>query len=478
VGQKLKYILSDLHIGAGYAREGGNHLENFMADEDLVNFLHESQHESKREQCEVELIINGDFFEFLQVPAVDQYNPASAYPKEAYLDSSQKASVQRLNIIAQGHPEIFNALSDFMHVECPQRRITIIKGNHDVNLFWPGVKSRLSETLGASGTRASLLLFADEFVSREKIYVEHGHQRAEKINCYQDFFNPRSSDDPTRLYYPPGSHFVVNAFNDLKREHWFVDHIKPPTTLIWYALHWNFEVASKTLADFIRYACVSGNNRSISDDSLFPTSEALLQDLENDDKRREISQRYANDPAFRQQFHQQIQQYLNVANVNSKEAVTLPLPQVSDDPFEMGQADQQQQQMMLHRAAEKVAKREGAKVILFGHTHYPIQKSLSNGSVYINTGSWVQDFSDALPETWEALFNGAHPFHDTPTRLPYARIEYDEDNLPTAKLLYFKKEGPVTLPPANLLLNKVGAETKNLFEKTRNWMAGNLGTGG
>jgi hypothetical protein len=65
-----------------------------------------------------------------------------------------------------------------MHVESPQRHITIIKGNHDVSLFWPGVKNHLREMLGASGARASLLRFADEFVSREKIYVEHGHQHA------------------------------------------------------------------------------------------------------------------------------------------------------------------------------------------------------------------------------------------------------------------------------------------------------------
>jgi UDP-2,3-diacylglucosamine pyrophosphatase LpxH len=478
VGQKLKYILSDLHIGAGYAREGGNHLEDFTADEEMVSFLHEIQHESKRESCEIELIINGDLFEFLQVPAVEQYNPASSYPTEVYLDSSQEASIKRLNIIAQGHPEVFNALSDFMHVEHPQRRITLIKGNHDVNLFWPGVKSRLREILGASGTRASLLLFADEFVSREKIYVEHGHQRAEKINSYQDFFNPRSSDDPTRLYYPPGSRFVINAFNDLEREHWFVDHIKPPTTLIWYALHWNFDVAGKTLANFIRYTWISEKSRSISNDGLFPPNETLLQDLENNDRRRKLSQRYANDPTFRQQFHQQIQQYLNVANVNNKEAVTLPLPDVSDDPLEMGQADQKQQQNMLRYAAEQVAKQEGAKIILFGHTHYPVQELLSNGSIYINTGSWVQDFSDALPETWEALFNGSHQINDIPTRLPYARIEYDEHDIPTAKLLYFNKKADLARYTPIHLLTEFGAKTKSIFKKILNWIARILGISG
>jgi UDP-2,3-diacylglucosamine pyrophosphatase LpxH len=450
VGRKLKFVLSDLHISAGYANEGGNHLEDFIADEELCDFLHTALHESERERCEVELIINGDFFEFLQVPAVDFYDPTSSYPRGAYLDSSQAASVQRLNIIARGHPEVFNALSDFIHVEHPQRRITIIKGNHDVNLFWPGVKSRLREIWGASGTRASLLLFADEFVSREKIYVEHGHQRAEKMNSYQDFFDPRSHDDPTQLYYPAGSRFVINSFNEIEREHWFVDHIKPTTTLIWYALHWDFDFASKTLANFIRYTA----NTSVSNDGASPPVETVLADLENEHKRHQLSQRYTNDPAFRRQFHQLIQRYLNVTNLDNQEAVTLPLPNVSDDPLEMGQADQHQQQTMLRRAAEKVAQQEGAKVILFGHTHYPVQELLSNGSIYINTGSWVQDFSDALPETWEALFEGACQLNDIPPRLPYARIDYDEQERPSARLLYFNKR----------------ADTQNFLKKKLNWI--------
>ncbi len=31
--RKLKIVLSDLHLGAGYAGEGGNELEDFVADE-------------------------------------------------------------------------------------------------------------------------------------------------------------------------------------------------------------------------------------------------------------------------------------------------------------------------------------------------------------------------------------------------------------------------------------------------------------
>ena len=310
MGRKLKFILSDLHLGAGFAGQD-NQLEDFIADQELVKFLHNIQHECDRDQLEVELIINGDFFEFLQVPAVENFNPAESYPREAYLDSSEQASVQRLNIIAQGHPEVFNALSDFMYVEHPQRRITIIKGNHDVNLFWPRVKSRLREILGASGTRASLLLFADEFVSREKIYVEHGHQRAEKINAYEDFFNPRSSHDSSQLHYPPGSCFVIDCFNEIESQHWFVDHLKPVTAFIWTALQYDFDTASQMLVDYVDQVKKNGTLEENSE------LEMLLEELKDSSKRHNLSQQYAADSDFRQQFHQQVQQLLQIESVKN-----------------------------------------------------------------------------------------------------------------------------------------------------------------
>lgn len=427
--QKVKFIISDLHLGAGPAQPGDTCLEDFLADQQLVSFLDDIRRESIEHHQEVELIINGDFFEFLQIPAIESYDPATLYPAEAYLDSSPEASVQRLNLIIQGHPDVFAALSDFMHVERPQRRITIIKGNHDVNLFWPAVKSRLRETLGASGARASLLLFADEFVSREKIYVEHGHQRAEAINAYPDFFNPRSAENPTQLYYPVGSLFVINVFSDLERERWFIDHVKPITTLIWYALQWDFDFAVRVLAGFIRQTSPQ-DSRSILDEVLPSPTDLFLQDLDNPDRRSELARQYASDPAWRQQFHQQIQPYLTLIHPNADSLTT-------DNPLALGQSDQARQDSLLLQAAAEIAEREGATIVLFGHTHRSRHIILNNGSVYINTGTWVADLTNASAEIWQGLFSGGLEARNTLIGFPYARIDYNEGDLPAAQLLYF-----------------------------------------
>ncbi|MCL4295798.1 MAG: hypothetical protein KJ077_08735 [Anaerolineae bacterium] len=446
MGRKLKFVLSDLHLGAGH-RES-NYLEDFIVDKQLARFLQAIWQESERDQREVELIINGDLFEFLQVPAVENYNPTARYPSEAYLDSSESASIKRLNLIVEGHPEVFNALSDFMHVETPARRITVIKGNHDVNLYWSGVKARLREVLGASGSRSSLLLFAEEFVSREKIYVEHGHQRTEKMNSYHDFLDPRWPNDSSQLYYPVGSRFAIDFSSRIGQERWFIHNIKPITTLIWYALRWDFDFAAGMLAQFIRHTpALVVSDFGVNDMAAFSNDDWLRQ-LEDPAARRELAERYVAEPGFRHQFHQQMQQYLSDATAISRDPVLAPPAEVSSDPLVMGRADQTQQQAALHHAAEEIARQQGARVVVFGHTHFPTQETLETGGVYINTGCWLRDLSGAPPEIWQGLFEGAPLYSDLPPRLPYARIDYDEENNPSARLLYFAEEPAAETDPA------------------------------
>jgi UDP-2,3-diacylglucosamine pyrophosphatase LpxH len=455
--RKLKFILSDLHLGAGYAGDQGNPLEDFAADAELVRFLREITRESESEQRDVELIINGDFFEFLQVPAVDHFDPHTLYPTVAYLDSSEAGSIKRLKLIIKGHQEVINALSDFMHVERPQRRITVIKGNHDVNLYWPRVKNQLREALGASGSRASLLLFAEKFVSRENIYVEHGHQQAEKMNCYLDHIDPRLPEDPTQLYYPLGSHFVINFFNEVEPDYWFVDRVKPLTALLWFALAWDFEFATKMLTSFVRHTPALAVRNYPADNQVTIFTDGLLQKLADRDKRQRIAVTYDNDPEFRRKFHRQIKQYLDDAALSTQCSSTVPELTLADDPVAIGRAEQIRQRTALRTAAEEIARREGAAVILFGHSHHPVYETLETGSVYLNTGCWLDrlDLSNISPQTFWALFDDQHNLEDQPRCLPYARLDYDENNVPTAQLLDFAHNNAVLAGPDHSLADNL-----------------------
>jgi UDP-2,3-diacylglucosamine pyrophosphatase LpxH len=431
---KLKIVVSDFHLGAGPPDVRDNPLEDFVADEAFANFLETLRIESDRDNKEVELIINGDFFEFLQVPAVDECDPQHPYPTEAYHDSSQTSSIKRLDLITAGHPLVFDALADFPHVEAPRRRMTLIKGNHDVNLYWPGVKKRLREILGATGRRASTLLFAERYVSRESIYVEHGHQYAEQLNRWDNFDDPRDQDNPDQLLYPPGSQFVIDFFNSVERDRAWTDSLKPLTALAWYSLEWDFFFAARMLSTMTRHVPTIGiDTESNTDDS----PDRLCRQLSDGATCQELSVRYRAFPEFRRDFHMRAGQLL-VPAASPPGVFAWPMPPADEFAAEIARTEIEEIDASMRRVAARIATTQGARVVVFGHTHRPRIQTLEDNIALVNCGSWQwlggHDSSDV--SAWQEMFT--HPTQVAPRhRLSYARIEYDEQDFPHARLLEF-----------------------------------------
>src|ERR1700733_5256218 len=99
--KKLKLVISDLHLGRGRMLEGGatNSLEEFYFGQKLVEFLHYYCNGEYRD-AEVELVINGDFLNFLQVD----------YRGHHLTVITESVSLEKLKNIVKGHPEVFKAL--------------------------------------------------------------------------------------------------------------------------------------------------------------------------------------------------------------------------------------------------------------------------------------------------------------------------------------------------------------------------------
>jgi UDP-2,3-diacylglucosamine pyrophosphatase LpxH len=437
VSGKLKIVVSDFHLGAGPLDIGENPLEDFIADEAFAHFLEALRAESNRDNKEVELIINGDFFEFLQVPAVDEFDPQRTYPPEAYYDSSQAASIKRLDLIAAGHPIVFGALADFIQAKAPRRRMTLIKGNHDVNLFWPGVKQRLREVLGATGQCASMLLFAERYVSREGIYIEHGHQYAERLSRWDNFDDPRDQNNPDQLFYPPGSRLVIDFFNSVERDRAWADSLKPLTALAWYSLQWDFPFAAQMLlmlAKHIPAGVVSAENKT--NNSL----DTLCRQLGDAAACQDLSDRYHACLDFRRDFHTRIGQLI-VPAASPPGVFVWPMPPADESGMEIARTEIEEIQASMRRVAVRVAASEGAHVIVFGHTHRPCIESLEDGTTLVNCGSWqwLGGYDPTEVDVWRGLLVGATPAGPH-HRLMYARIDYDEQDIPHAQLLNFSEE--------------------------------------
>lgn len=435
---KFKIIVSDLHLGAGPAG-APNPLEDFTNDGDFATLLAGAAAESERDGAEVELILNGDIFEMLQVPHVDEFDPAEAYPPDRYHSSLEENSARKMAVIIRGHPTFFHALRDFVQVGPPRRYATFVKGNHDVDLHWPAVQDHIRQALDATASRHSLLAFEERRIHREGIYVEHGNQYAARVDQLDDMEEPHDPDRPGQLNYPPGSWFVMNIFNKIERNRYWIDGVKPITALIWFALKYDFGFAAEAIATLLR--ALPGTLA----DAMFAVEESqaevLADQLEDPQQRAEIEQRYRDDPAFRATFNAELAQVLSPPPSSHGAAALALIP--TPDAVEMGQEIRRRMQSSLFDAARRRAVEEDVQFISFGHTHQAGEEVLPGGAVYVNSGTWTWkgDFGEEGADIWRRLFEDPGSF--TGDRLlSYVRVDYDEEGRPEGHLREFSGTWP------------------------------------
>lgn len=443
---KFKILISDLHLGAGHEAEG-NALEDFSSDREAAALLDEVIAESNRDGAEVELILNGDIFELLQIPHVETFEPRTVYLPEQYHSSSEPDSALKVSHAIAGHPELFAALARFLQPGPPRRSITFIKGNHDVNLHWPAVQDRIRQAIGAGGEHAPLLTFEERRISREGIYVEHGNQYAAFVDRLDDMDEPHDPDRPGQLKIPPGSWFVMNAFNRVERERYWIDGVKPITRLLWYALAYDFRFAAWAIPQLI--AALPGVIGAAAFDVPGPRPD-LVHQLQDPEQVAALQARYEADPEFRAQFNAQVARAMAPRRPMVAPADAPPAAMTAD-PVRMGDHVAAQVHSSLFSAAARRAEEEHARLVILGHTHEPRVEDLPNGAIYINSGTWTWsgDFTGAGKESWRELFEHPERFTND-RRLVYVRIDYSEAGEPSGRLVVYQEQqhkpepGPLT----------------------------------
>ena len=231
------YILSDLHLGEGRSRETLRYsrLEVFFYDQELSNFVDRVLVEAMATHTPARLILNGDVFDFLAVTRLpsatelrqDRMRLQRSEHKFGLTTTAPK-SAWKLGRIVAGHPSFFRAVLRFAAQGFP---VTIIRGNHDAELFWDIVRDRLHTELDAvvaaegidlpPATLRERVTFEPWFYWEPgRIWVEHGHQY-EASNSFRFHMNPvlpaRYSDAGAPvLDYPTGSLFVRHVYNKIK----------------------------------------------------------------------------------------------------------------------------------------------------------------------------------------------------------------------------------------------------------------------
>ncbi len=437
---KIKIIIGDLHMGAGFAPD--NPLEDFDSDDEFAGLLGSIVAESDAENVDVELIVSGDLFEFLQVPAVDDFDPQEVYPPEAYYPTSEESSVQKLDLIVAGHPVFFTALRDFIHPKHPRRNITIVKGNHDVNLYWSAVQDSIRQEIEATGERQVLLAFEERYVSREGVYVEHGNQYLEPFNSFDNFEQPLDPESPGELEIPSGSAFVMEFLNDVEREKWWVDSVVPVTALIWHIFPVDFEFAARMLVNLLKTipTLITVSFAAQGD------ADTLLQQLEDEAQVAAMGERYATDEAFRREFNATLDQVLRAIAVPSDDMLPVSAETVRRTATTEGETTAELFDIVLRQVAQTKFAEEGVEVVVFGHTHNPLCERL-DGGMYLNVGTWVwwRDFSDTDLATWKEFYANPDDFVQ-PHYLTYVRVDYDKKGRPQAQLLDYAGQLAIECP--------------------------------
>ena len=246
----LILAVSDLHISSGSNPATGRFAprENFFADESFGDLLDQQQPAAHENPL---LLLNGDIFDFLRITDVprsdrdfrrwaeelaalgaartDEELHTIARREYAYgLRTHDYKCVWKLLVVVNGHGGFFEALGRWI-----QRGgwILFVKGNHDVELYWPLVQEAIRRAIGAGGQEdlaRDRVVFCQTGIRIGNVYFEHGHQYESTTRLIGE---PVLADGQ-QLTLPLGS--LVNRYliNSLEWLDPFLDNIRPRKAML------------------------------------------------------------------------------------------------------------------------------------------------------------------------------------------------------------------------------------------------------
>lgn len=209
--EKTIFIISDLHLGG----KPGFQICSPAGQQRLAQFIRWAKEQHTTEHT-VQLVIAGDIVDFL---AEEDF--------QAFTADDVLAS-QKLENIFKNFAGVWEALREFV---ASGAELTMMVGNHDIELSLPGPHRLLREKLGQG--RVDFIFDNQAFVAGPVI-IEHGN-RYDMWNVvpHDELRQVRSAlsrrEQPPPLTPIPGSQLVCQVMNQLKQKYHFIDLLKPET---------------------------------------------------------------------------------------------------------------------------------------------------------------------------------------------------------------------------------------------------------
>ncbi len=159
----IKLIVSDLHVADGDAMLDTFGEQQQAALEGLLSAASKNQGSPLGEVDDVELIINGDCFDFQTVKPHDTGGVMDAC-----------LAMEKLGRMIAAHRPFFETLGRF--VKQPRRHITFMTGNHDIELCFAEVRAGIVEAMGIQQD-VERVYFCPKRSYRPlpDVYIEHGN---------------------------------------------------------------------------------------------------------------------------------------------------------------------------------------------------------------------------------------------------------------------------------------------------------------
>src|SRR6266545_159921 len=457
---RLIVIISDLHMGAGP-------LDDFDADIELqfVAFLNDLSKKSRP----VELVINGDFLEFVQSEPWKPKELRASSANDQPLCFTEQQSLAKLDSILRYHPNVFTALGRFLAGNS-DHQICILPGNHDPDLFWQGVRVRLQaaiETAAKIPVGDRLKFHLDEVyrpASAPSVWIEHGHQHDRCNDFYigdEPFWStlrPPILPDRSgklRLIECVGTRFLNKYLNQLDEAYPFVDNVKPfskflksfgmsalapgygPVTAavaVWGILKYVASTIKKSPHDLL------GIEQGIPP-SAGAVVAAAWERLPEPEGKLFVEKLRSKGVAINAPLPMLLasdrfaETILDILAENLDLAGSLPEP----DPALLGIGGEgatlalaggyvADESAELIKAARRAIQHSGAGPVIMGHTHE--SQDHPHGLNYVNTGSWTRYLRAQAGEqrsSWALLKRGAASHF--PFNLLYAQIDTQQPDV-------------------------------------------------
>lgn len=443
---KRVYVISDLHLGGAPGKNEENRGFRMCTNEKKLKEFIDARTEEQKGDLQVELVINGDMIDFLaeDYPDREKWTPFKKTPELAE---------QVFNRIAD-RPQVDNVFKSLRALLEAGGEVTILLGNHDVELSLQSVRAELTKALEAEGNPKFRMLCEGQAYTIDTAIIEHGDQcdRWNQVD-YGDLILARAEESRTRdpkdtlRFDPPaGSKLVSEVMNPIKKDYKFVDLLKPEETgvvLILLALKPTYAAKIVEVAPLIYESikdyqprtfearsvgeAASVQDRSVEEDPLLmylmSKRKGRFGPLESDFDYLG-STKGARAPAFRDSpsgarairfgaprgvtdwiggFYNGVREFLAEAIGGAIAEMSLALLldslRLLQDETTFDRTEVNEEDSYYKRALELAEK--GYKYVILGHTHLAKRIKIGEDAVYFNTGTWAD-----LIEIPDTILNG------------------------------------------------------------------------